>query len=211
MNDKVKMNIVKAGDRIKLGCFGIEFIHTNHSIADSVALAIRTPLGTIIHTGDFKIDPTPVSGEMIDLTRFGELGREGVLALMSDSTNVERAGFTPSEMEVGKTLEAQFRGCEQRIIVATFASNIYRIQQILDAAANNGRKAAICGRSMENISSVALSARAEAGRNHRAVRNQQVSEEPHCRGLHRLSGRVHECSAPHGVLRSQADRNRRRR
>ena len=156
MNDKVKMNIVKAGDCIKLGCFGIEFIHTNHSIADSVALAIRTPLGTIIHTGDFKIDPTPVSGEMIDLTRFGELGREGVLALMSDSTNVERAGFTPSEMEVGKTLEAQFRGCEQRIIVATFASNIYRIQQILDAAANNGRKVAICGRSMENISSVAM-------------------------------------------------------
>ncbi len=156
MTNQVDIRCVKAGDRIKLGCFQIELIHTNHSIADAVALAVTTPLGVIIHTGDFKIDPTPVSGEMIDLTRFGELGKKGVLALMSDSTNVERDGYTPSELEVGKTFEAQFNGCEQRIIVATFASNIYRIQQIMDAAAKNGRKVAICGRSMENISKVAM-------------------------------------------------------
>lgn len=156
MTRQVKINCVKAGDHIKLGCFDIELIHTNHSIADSVALAVRTPLGTIIHTGDFKIDATPVSGEMIDLTRFGQLGKEGVLALMSDSTNVERAGYTPSEMEVGKTFEAQFKGCDQRIIIATFASNIYRVQQVLDAAAHHGRKVAICGRSMENIAKVAM-------------------------------------------------------
>ena len=155
MLGKVKINCVKAGDHIKLGCFDVELIHTNHSIADAVALAVRTPLGTIIHTGDFKIDSTPVSGEMIDLTRFGELGREGVLALMSDSTNVEREGYTPSEMEVGKSFEAQFKNCDQRIIIATFASNIYRIQQVLDSAANHGRKVAICGRSMENIARVA--------------------------------------------------------
>ncbi|MGN1015029.1 MAG: ribonuclease J [Butyricicoccus sp.] len=156
MTNQVDIRCVKAGDHIKLGCFDVELIHTNHSIADAVALAVTTPLGVIIHTGDFKIDPTPVSGEMIDLTRFGELGKKGVLALMSDSTNVERDGYTPSEIEVGRTFEAQFKGCEQRIIVATFASNIYRIQQILDAAANNGRKVAICGRSMENISKVAI-------------------------------------------------------
>lgn len=156
MLDKVKLMRVKAGDRIKLGCFEIEFIHTNHSIADSVALAIRTPLGTLVHTGDFKIDLTPVSGEMIDLARFGELGKEGVLALMSDSTNVERAGFTPSEQVVGASFEKYFKDCDQRIIIATFASNIYRLQQIFDLAARHGRKVAICGRSMENISAVAM-------------------------------------------------------
>lgn len=156
MTKLVKINCVKAGDHIQLGCFDIELIRTNHSIADAVALAVRTPIGTVIHTGDFKIDATPVSGEMIDLTRFGELGREGVLALMSDSTNVERDGYTPSEMEVGKAFEAQFKACEQRIIIATFASNIYRIQQVLDAAVNHGRKVAICGRSMENIANVAM-------------------------------------------------------
>lgn len=156
MVDKVKLMRVKAGDRIKLGCFGVEFIHTNHSIADSVALAITTPLGVLIHTGDFKVDLTPVSGEMIDLARFGELGKAGVLALMSDSTNVERPGYTPSEQTVGKSLESYFKDCDQRIIVATFASNIYRIQQVLDIAARHGRKVAICGRSMENISSVAM-------------------------------------------------------
>lgn len=156
MKEKVKLNRVKAGDRIKLGCFEVEFVHTNHSIADSVALAIRTPLGTLIHTGDFKVDLTPVSGEMIDLARFGELGKEGVLALMSDSTNVERPGFTPSEQVVGKSLEKYFKDCEQRIIVATFASNIYRIQQVIEIAARHGRKVAICGRSMETISTVAM-------------------------------------------------------
>lgn len=155
MPEKVRMHTVKAGDVIKLGCFTVEFIHTNHSIADSVALAIRTPLGTIIHTGDFKVDLTPVSGEMIDLARFGELGREGVLALMSDSTNVERSGYTPSEKVVGQSLENFFKNCDQRIIIATFASNVSRLQQILDIAAHFGRKVAVCGRSMEKITQVA--------------------------------------------------------
>ena len=132
MPQKVKLNHVRAGDTIRLGCFRIEFIHTNHSIADSVALAITTPLGTILHTGDFKIDLTPVSGEMIDLVRIGELGKKGLLALMSDSTNVERPGYTPSEKIVGKSLEKFILESDQRIIIATFASNVSRLQQILD-------------------------------------------------------------------------------
>lgn len=155
MPSKVRLNRIKAGNVIKLGCFTIEFIHTNHSIADSVALAIRTPLGTLIHTGDFKVDLTPASGEMIDLARFGELGKEGVLALMSDSTNVERPGYTPSEQTVGASLEKFFKNCKERIIVATFASNVSRLQQILDISAKYGRKVAVCGRSMEKITAVA--------------------------------------------------------
>ena len=143
----------RAGDRFKLGCFEIEFIHVNHSIADSVAFAIHTHMGTIVHTGDFKIDSTPIDGEVIDLARFGELGKEGVLALLADSTNVERPGFTPSEKTVGATFKRQFQGCEDRIIVTTFASNVHRIQQVLDAAAF-GRKVAVTGRSMENIMKV---------------------------------------------------------
>lgn len=152
---KIRLNCVKAGDVIKLGCFKIEFIRTNHSIADSVALAIKTPIGTIIHTGDFKIDTTPVSGEMIDLTRFGQLGNEGVLALMSDSTNVERPGFAMSEKTVGSSFEEHFKNCDERLIIATFASNINRLQQILDIAAKYGRKVAICGRSLEKNTEVA--------------------------------------------------------
>ena len=147
MPQKVKLNRVRAGDTIKLGCFKIEFIHTNH--------AITTPLGTILHTGDFKIDLTPVSGEMIDLVRIGELGKKGLLALMSDSTNVERPGSTPSEKIVGKSLEKFITESDQRIIIATFASNVSRLQQILDIAARAGRKVAVCGRSMEKISKVA--------------------------------------------------------
>ena len=156
MPEKVRLNTIQAGDVIRLGCFTVEFIHTNHSIADSVALAIRTPIGTIIHTGDFKVDLTPVNGEMIDLARFGELGREGVLALMSDSTNVERPGYTPSEKVVGKSMENFFKNFDQRIIIATFASNVSRLQQILDIAAKYGRKVAVCGRSMEKITQVAM-------------------------------------------------------
>ena len=156
MPQKVKLNHVRAGDTIRLGCFKIEFIHTNHSIADSVALAITTPLGTILHTGDFKIDLTPVSGEMIDLVRIGELGKKGLLALMSDSTNVERPGYTPSEKIVGKSLEKFILESDQRIIIATFASNVSRLQQILDIAARAGRKVAVCGRSMEKISKVSM-------------------------------------------------------
>ena len=152
---KAKLNIIKAGDRIKVGPFNIEFIHTNHSIADSVALAFHTPVGTIVHTGDFKIDSTPISGDMIDLTRFGELGKEGVLALMMDSTNVERPGFAMSESKVGISFRDIFKDCSKRIIVATFASNIHRVQQIIDAAAHHKRKVAILGRSMVNMIGVA--------------------------------------------------------
>lgn len=155
MPSKVRLNTVRAGDVIKLGCFTIEFIHTNHSIADSVALAITTPLGVIVHTGDFKVDLTPSSGEMIDLARFGELGNAGVLALMSDSTNVERPGYTPSEQIVAANLENYFKNCTERIIIATFASNVSRLQQILDIAAKYNRKVAVCGRSMERITAVA--------------------------------------------------------
>ena len=131
--------------------FSVEFIRTNHSIADSVAFAIRTPVGNIVHMGDFKIDTTPIVGDMIDLARLGQIGNEGVLALMSDSTNVERAGYAMSEKSVGDKFQALFKNCNKRIIVATFASNVHRVQQIIDAAAANGRKVAVSGRSMENI------------------------------------------------------------
>jgi ribonuclease J len=144
-------NIIHAGQ-----CFSIEFIRTNHSIADSAALAIKTPVGTVIHMGDFKIDTTPIVGDMIDLARLGELGKEGVLALMSDSTNVERAGYAMSERSVGESFENIFKGCNKRIIVATFASNVHRVQQIIDAAAKNGRKVAVSGRSMENIVEISI-------------------------------------------------------
>lgn len=142
----------KAGDTVKCSSsFSVEFIRTNHSIADSCALAIKTPVGTVIHMGDFKIDTTPIVGEMIDLARLGELGKEGVLALMSDSTNVERPGYAMSEKSVGDKFYDIFRSCKKRIIVATFASNVHRVQQIINAAAENGRKVAVSGRSMENI------------------------------------------------------------
>ena len=150
-----KLITVEAGEMIKVGKFYVEFIHVNHSIADAVAFAIHTSMGVIIHTGDFKIDSTPIDGEVIDLGRFGELGKEGVLALLADSTNVERPGYTMSERIVGKTFERLFNGCKQRIIVTTFASNVHRIQQVIDAAATYGRKVAVTGRSMENIMKVA--------------------------------------------------------
>ena len=147
----VKLITVEAGEMIRAGKFYVEFIHVNHSIANSVAFAIHTSMGVIIHTGDFKIDSTPIDGEVIDLGRFGELGKEGVLALLADSTNVERPGYTMSESIVGKTFDRLFTGCKQRIIVTTFASNVHRIQQVIDAAAACGRKVAVTGRSMENI------------------------------------------------------------
>ena len=148
--DKVKLVTCEASETVRAGKFSVEFIHINHSIADAVAFAIRCPVGVCVHTGDFKIDPTPIQGGMADLTRLGELGREGVLALLADSTNVERPGFTKSERSVGASFEALFRGCDQRIIVTTFASNIDRIQQIINVAAKYGRKVAVTGRSMEN-------------------------------------------------------------
>ncbi len=153
---KTKLNRVKPGDFVKLGSsFKVEFIHTNHSIAGAVALAIKTPIGTVVHTGDFKVDSTPIDGEMIDLARLGELGKKGVLALMSDSTNVERSGYTMSERTVGDTFDEFFRKCNSRIIVATFASNVHRVQQIINSAYRYGRKVAISGRSMENVAEVA--------------------------------------------------------
>ena len=149
-----KLITVEAGQTIRAGKFQVEFIHVNHSIADSVAFAIHTRMGTVVHTGDFKIDSTPIDGEVIDLARFGQLGHEGVLALLADSTNVERPGYTMSEKAVGKTFARQFSNCDKRIIVTTFASNVHRIQQVLDAAAACGRKVAVTGRSMENIMKV---------------------------------------------------------
>ncbi|MBP3284793.1 MAG: ribonuclease J [Clostridia bacterium] len=149
-----KMYCVKQGQRIRLGCFEVEFIRTNHSIPDSVALAINTPVGMIVHTGDFKVDYTPIDGGIIDLAKFGILGKKGVLALMSDSTNAERQGFTMSESTIGQVFEELF-DTDQRILVATFASNIHRIQQVINAAEKTKRKVAICGRSMLNVITVA--------------------------------------------------------
>ena len=145
----------KVGDVFRLGCFSIEFINVNHSIADAVALAIKTPLGTIIHTGDFKIDVTPIQGNMTDLVRLGQLGNEGVLALLSDSTNVEKAGHSASERKVGETFDKLFKNCDKRIIITTFASNVHRLQQIINVASKYNRKVGITGRSMENILRVA--------------------------------------------------------
>ncbi len=151
-----KLITVESGMSIRAGKFQVEFIHVNHSIPDSVAFAIHTRMGTLVHTGDFKIDSTPIDGEVIDLARFGELGKQGVLALLADSTNVERPGYTMSERAVGRTFARQFAGCDKRIIVTTFASNIHRIQQVLDAAADCGRKVAVTGRSMEHTLKVAM-------------------------------------------------------
>ena len=152
--DKVKLVTHKPGDVVKAGCFTVEFIHVNHSIADAVAFAVHTPSGTVIITGDFKIDPTASEG-MIDLARFGELGNLGVLALLADSTNVERQGYTPSENVVAESLDRQFKNCDQRIVVTTFASNMHRIQAVLNTAHRYGRKVAVTGRSMENMLMVA--------------------------------------------------------
>lgn len=146
---------VKPRDTIKLNSVSVEFIKTNHSIADSVAIAIHTPLGVLLHTGDFKIDYTPIDGQLTDFARLAELGRKGVLVMMADSTNVERPGYTMSERTVGESFMKLFSKAEGRIIVATFASNIHRIQQIIDAAESYGRKVAVSGRSMENIVQVA--------------------------------------------------------
>ena len=147
---------VKPRDVVRLNSVSVEFIKTNHSIADSVAIAIHTPLGAVLHTGDFKVDYTPIDGEPMDFARFAELGKKGVLLMMADSTNVERPGYTMSEKIVGESLCRIFGKSKGRIIVATFASNIHRIQQIIDAAAMYGRKVAVSGRSMENIVQVAL-------------------------------------------------------
>jgi ribonuclease J len=151
-----QLEVVKPRDVIRLNSVSVEFIKTNHSMADSVAIAIHTPLGVVLHTGDFKVDFTPIDGEPMDVARFAELGKKGVLALMADSTNVERPGYTKSERIVGENLNRIFGKTKGRIIVATFASNVHRIQQIIDAAVIYGRKVAVSGRSMENIVNVAM-------------------------------------------------------
>ena len=150
------MKIIKAGQTIQLGAFKIEFIRSTHSIADSVALAIDTPVCLILHTSDFKIDQTPIEGEPIDLARIAEIGKKGVLLLMADSTNVERPGYTMSEKTVGETLDNVFKSAKSRIIAATFASNIHRIQQIVNSAVKFNRKVALSGRSMINVAKTAM-------------------------------------------------------
>ena len=154
--ESVKICTHSAGDVFRVGVFQVELIHVNHSIPDSVAVAVKTPAGTVIHTGDFKIDLTPIEGGIFDFARFSQLGEEGVLALLSDSTNVERTGYTDSERHVGESMDALFRGCDKRIIVTTFASNVHRIQQIIDCASRYGRKVGVTGRSMENVIRMAV-------------------------------------------------------
>ncbi|HYE10391.1 MAG TPA: ribonuclease J, partial [Patescibacteria group bacterium] len=151
----VELITVKPKDKVQIGDFEVEFIKTSHSIADSVALAIHTPVGTIVHTGDFKVDYQPIDGEKMDLHRFAELGKHGVLALLSDSTNVERPGYTMSESTVGGSFIELFRDVKGRIIIATFASNIHRVQQAINASVMFGRKVAVVGRSMVNVLGVA--------------------------------------------------------
>ncbi len=145
----------KTGSSFRLGCFTVELIHVNHSIPDSTAVAITTPIGTVIHTGDYKIDVTPISGEMMDLVRLGQFGNEGVLALFGESTNVEVRGHSDSESKVGESFDKLFMGCDKRIIITTFASNVHRLQQIINVAAKYKRKVGITGRSMENVLRVA--------------------------------------------------------
>ena len=149
------LNRVKAGDIVEIGSFQMEFIRTNHSIADSCSIALHTPVGIIVHTGDFKVDFTPIDGEVIDLQRYAQLGKKGVVLLMAESTNALQKGYTMSEKTVGETLESLFNKASGRVIVATFASNIHRVQQIANASVKNGRKIAFSGRSMEKISEVA--------------------------------------------------------
>lgn len=154
--NKSQLNVVNAGDTIKLGCMSVQFIHVNHSIPDAVAFAIKTPAGTIVHTGDFKIDCTPITGDMIDLSSIARVGDEGVLALLAESTNANRSGYTPTERMVSDSLDSLFRSAENyRIIIATFASNVNRVQQIINCAEKYGRKVAFSGRSMVNYMDVA--------------------------------------------------------
>ena len=152
------LNCVEAGHTVKLGSsFAVEFIHVNHSIADACCLAITTPVGVVVHSGDFKLDITPIDGDMMNITRLGELGKKGVLLLMCESTNAERQGYTPSEKKVGRSLEYIFAtNKEKRIVIATFSSNVHRVQQIIDVSARHGRRVAITGRSMLNIIGAAV-------------------------------------------------------
>ena len=157
LTKQAQLNTVEAGDTVKLGCIEAEFIHVNHSIADACAIAVRTPVGVVIHTGDFKLDVSPIDGEMMDVTRLGEYGREGVLLLMCESTNVERPGYTPSERKVGGQLDQIYmQNGDKRIIIATFSSNVHRVQQIINTSAKYGRHVAVTGRSMVNVVGAAV-------------------------------------------------------
>ena len=157
LTKQAQLNTVEAGDTVKLGCFEAEFIHVNHSIADACAIAVRTPVGVVIHTGDFKLDVSPIDGEMMDVTRLGEYVREGVLLLMCESTNVERPGYTPSERKVGGQLDQIYmQNGDKRIIIATFSSNVHRVQQIINTSAKYGRHVAVTGRSMVNVVGAAV-------------------------------------------------------
>ena len=187
-----KRKIIKHGQSINLGAFRIEFIKTNHSIADAAALAIYSPAGIIVHTGDFKVDYTPVFGDVIDLQRFAEIGKKGVLALMCDSTNAERPGFTMSERTVGKTIDGLFAEHQNsRIIIATFASNVDRVQQIINSAYKYGRKVVIEGRSMVNIISIA--------------QDEKLHRRAACPDHYRKPGRVHGSTVPYGGTPAQKD------
>ena len=150
-----KLQVVKAGDEFKIGCFKVGFIQTNHSIPDACAIFLETPVGTVVHTGDFKVDQTPVDGKLMDVHKFAELGNKGVLALMSDSTNVEKPGFTPSESSVGPAIMRAVAEATGRVILATFASNVSRLQQAIDAAVATKRKVVVLGRSMVNVTEIA--------------------------------------------------------
>lgn len=150
------LNVIAPGDKITAGAFKLDFLRVNHSIPDAIAIAINTPIGVIIHTGDFKIDHTPVDGQVTEFNKFAEYGDQGVLLMLADSTNAERRGFTPSERSVGKVFDEQFAMAKNRIIVATFSSNVHRIQQVIDSAYKYGRKVAVMGRSMVNVVSIAI-------------------------------------------------------
>ncbi len=157
LREEPKLNCVRAGQSVRLVEFAVEFIHVNHSIADACCLAITTPLGVIVHSGDFKLDVTPIDGDMMNITRLGEIGKKGVLLLMCESTNAERQGFTPSEKKVGRSLEYIFTSnTDKRIVIATFSSNVHRVQQIINVSAKHKRKVAITGRSMLNIVGAAV-------------------------------------------------------
>ena len=202
-----KLNRVALGDTVRLGCFIVEFIRTNHSLADSAALAINTPMGALIFTSDFKIDPTPVAGEMIDLTRFGEYGNNGVLLLMQDSTNVERPGYTVSEKKVGETFDSIMKNSDKRMIIATFASNVHRVQQIMDIAAKYKRKVAVSGRSMENVIAVATRLGYLNVPDNTLIELSALNRHPKHKTVIITTGSQGEPMSallPHGVFRAQA-------
>lgn len=197
---------VEAGEIVQAGVFSVEFIRVNHSIADACALAIRTPLGTIVHSGDFKLDLTPVESQMMDITRLGELGNEGVLLLMCESTNAERPGYTPSERKVGATLDEIFlKNKDHRIVIATFSSNVHRVQQIISKSAEYGRKVAITGRSMLNIVGVATELEYMNVPDGVLIDINDVKKYPAEQVTvitHGKPGRAYERTVSHGVLRS---------